>query len=52
MISSIVVAVLAVVFVGPKALGNIVGGSRDYSDGFSVGYKKQAAKYKEEQYKK
>lgn len=44
--------VLVIVIAGPKAVKNILGGTHDYADGFSVGYKKDAEKYKEEQYKK
>ena len=52
MLSAIVCGVLAVVIAGPKAFGNILSGTHDYADGFSVEYKKDAAKYKAEKYNK
>ena len=52
MISALVCTILAVVIAGPKAFGNILTGTHNYSDGFSVGYKKESEKYKQEQYNK
>jgi len=52
MLGLIVACVLVVVIAGPRAAKNILGGTHDYADGFSVGYKKDAQKYREEQYKK
>lgn len=52
MISAIVFGVFVVVVAGPKAVKNIMSGTHDYADGFSVGYKKDGAKYKDEMYKK
>ena len=45
-------AVFVAIVAGPRALKNVLGGTHDYCDGFSREYKKDAEKYKEEQYKK
>ena len=37
---------------GANAVSNIKEGTHDFADGFSIGYRKDAAKYREEQYKK
>lgn len=52
MVGLIVVIVLAVVVAGPRAFGNILGGTHNYADGFSIGYKKDSIKYRDEMYKK
>lgn len=52
MVGLLVTGILAVVVAGPRAFKNILGGTHDYADGFSIEYRKDAAKYKEEMYKK
>lgn len=50
MVGLIVFGVLTVVIVGPKAFGNMLGGTHDFSDGYSVKYREEGRKYKAEQY--
>ena len=52
MIGYITATIALVVIVGPKAVGNVLSGTHDYTDGFSVSYKKEGLKYKQEQYNK
>ena len=52
MLGYISFCIVAVVVIGPVATKNIVSGLHDYSDGFSIGFRKDAAKYKKEQYEK
>lgn len=52
MLGLIVAGIIAVVVAGPKAVGNVLNGTHNYSDGFSVGFKKDSIKYRDEQYKK
>jgi len=52
MLGYLATIIAIIVIVGPKAVGNVLSGTHDYTDGFSVSYKKEGLKYKQEQYNK
>lgn len=52
MIGYVILGIFTVAVIGPNATKNVLHGLHDYSDGASVGFRKDAEKYKKEQYNK